>query len=223
MRGTAWLAGLFLTAPSCPPRRPRRRRPRRPRRTRRGGAGASSRSGTISRRWVRAWGWQPPPSPARGQRCTRSPESVWPVQGMDGRAGWRVTGPSALTGQQQIKVKVAKPPAKVQIPRGEEPEEEEPGAGGREMGVGAQGPGSPGSAVLHWASRASSSAAPSPPPARVVKKPPAPAPAPGGANAIRKAEAEPARKAKPAQEPEPGPEPEPEPERRPGLQSWVPV
>lgn len=60
----------------------------------------------------------------------------------DGQARWRVTDKAtgALTGQQQIKVKMVKPPAKVQIPRGEAQEEmqeeEEPRAGGGEMGEG---------------------------------------------------------------------------------------
>lgn len=60
---------------------------------------------------------------------------MWPVQG-HGWAG-QVEGDRAiwaLTGQQQIKVKMVKPPAKVQIPREEEQKEEEPSAGGREMG-----------------------------------------------------------------------------------------
>lgn len=79
----------------------------------------------------------------RGQwGALHSPGSMWPVQ----EHGWAnqvdVTGRAiwALTGQQQIKVKMVKPPAKVQIPRGEEQleeqEEEEPRAGGREMGKG---------------------------------------------------------------------------------------
>lgn len=122
---------------------------------------------------------------------------MWPVQGH----GWAGQAEGdraiwALTGQQQIKVKTVKPPAKVQIPRGEEQEEEEPSAGGREMG----GSGMRGLGGRAWLcgfaqglSPISSSAVPSPPPARVVKKPLTP----GGAKAVQKAEAELTQKAEP--------------------------
>ncbi|XP_019499778.1 PREDICTED: myosin XVB [Hipposideros armiger] len=76
-------------------------------------------------------------------------------------------------GQQQIKVKMVKPPAKVQIPQGEEQEDQEeaePSTGGGETGE-----------------------VPSPPPPSVGKKPLTQ----GGARAAREAEAEPARKAVP--------------------------
>lgn len=97
----------------------------------------------------------------------------------DGQARWRVTDKAtgALTGQQQIKVKMVKPPAKVQIPRGEAQEEmqeeEEPRA----------------------------VPAPSPPAPPVVKKPLTL----GGAKAAREAEAEPAQEAEAGDGPRPAP------------------
>ncbi|KAK2497547.1 hypothetical protein MC885_014512, partial [Smutsia gigantea] len=87
-------------------------------------------------------------------------------------------------GQQQIKVKMVKPPAKVQIPQQEEPEEpeEEPRAGGGETG--GAGP----RVSAFWQE------VPSPPPPPVVKKPLTQ----GGAKAAPKeAEAEPALEAGP--------------------------
>uniref|UniRef100_G3T1W9 SH3 domain-containing protein n=1 Tax=Loxodonta africana TaxID=9785 RepID=G3T1W9_LOXAF len=80
-------------------------------------------------------------------------------------------------GQQQIKVKVVKPPAKVQIAKAEEQEEEEEEearAGGGRRWVGAASP-------------------PSPPPPPVVRKPLKQ----GGAKAANEAEAEPAEEAGP--------------------------
>uniref|UniRef100_A0A8C8XIR8 Myosin XVB n=1 Tax=Panthera leo TaxID=9689 RepID=A0A8C8XIR8_PANLE len=89
-----------------------------------------------------------------------------PVQEADGLARWRVIGPSgALSGQQQIKVKTVKPPAKIQIPQEEEQDEEQDEEEPR--------------------------AVPSPPPPPIVKKPLAR----GGAKAAREAEAEPAQEA----------------------------
>lgn len=63
----------------------------------------------------------------------------------------RVIGASgALTGQQQIKVKTARPPPKVQIPQEEEQEEDKPRAGGADVG------GRPGAVRLDGVSRFSS-------------------------------------------------------------------
>ncbi|XP_078294279.1 myosin XVB isoform X7 [Panthera onca] len=76
-------------------------------------------------------------------------------------------------GQQQIKVKTVKPPAKIQIPQEEEQDEEQDEEEPR--------------------------AVPSPPPPPIVKKPLAR----GGAKAAREAEAEPAQEAGPGGDPEP--------------------
>ncbi|XP_043438586.1 myosin XVB [Prionailurus bengalensis] len=76
-------------------------------------------------------------------------------------------------GQQQIKVKTVKPPAKIQIPQEEEQDEEQDEEEPR--------------------------AVPSPPPPPIVKKPLAR----GGAKAAREAEAEPAQEAGPGADPEP--------------------
>ncbi|KAB1264807.1 Unconventional myosin-XVB [Camelus dromedarius] len=93
-------------------------------------------------------------------------------------------------GQQQIKVKMIKPPAKVKIPQGEEQEEleeEETRAGGGEMGEGWG---------LWFRTRSHSAfvrAVPSPPPPPVVKKPLTQ----DEAKAAQEAEAEPAMEAGP--------------------------
>lgn len=124
----------------------------------------------------------------------------------DGQARWRVTDKAtgALTGQQQIKVKMVKPPAKVQIPRGEAQEEmqeeEEPRAGGGEMGEGRTLPFCSAhglTCVLSFRSVP----APSPPAPPVVKKPLTL----GGAKAAREAEAEPAQEAGAGDGPRPAP------------------
>lgn len=69
------LAGRAVTSLPLPARRPRKRPrkrpPRRPCRTRRRGTGASSRNGTISRRWVRGLG-------VAGPRRSSAPAPAWP-------------------------------------------------------------------------------------------------------------------------------------------------
>uniref|UniRef100_A0A667H310 Myosin XVB n=1 Tax=Lynx canadensis TaxID=61383 RepID=A0A667H310_LYNCA len=114
------------------------------------------------------------PKPKKPLVPREEPEQELESVGARLRARWRVIGPSgALSGQQQIKVKTVKPPAKIQIPQEEERDEEEDEEEPR--------------------------AVPSPPPPPIVKKPLAR----GGAKAAREAEAEPAQEAGPGADPEP--------------------
>lgn len=137
-----------------------------------------------------------------------------------GAAGRVIGPPGARTGQQQITVKTAKPPPKVQIPQDEEQDEEKPRGGGA-VGEGhggawggpwwgawgRAGPCGTGRGLMCFSSFWS---APSPPPPPVVKSPPAQ----GRAKAAQEVEAKPvARGAEPSGRPAPAPHQRAEPSR----------
>lgn len=123
---------------------PAHRRSHRSPRTSPGGPRASSKNRNISRNWVRVLevaglcrDLSTTACPGHVRRTllpcvsVACPRARWAGQVESNRAVW------ALPGQQQIKVKTMKPPAKIQVPREEEEQdEEEPRAGGGGAGGG---------------------------------------------------------------------------------------